>query len=77
MGFPIAQLGRHPKPSDLLGKLLYGVGSLLRATGAAVDAAGAAVQGSYALKNKREPLFQGPGACCRARSRVVRAALHA
>lgn len=54
MPFPVAYVGRHPKPKDLLGKLLYGVGSVLRATGVALDSVGAVVQGSYGLKDERE-----------------------
>jgi hypothetical protein len=55
MGFPVAYVGRHPKPRDLLGKLLYGVGGVLRATGVALDGLGAAVQGPYGVKDEREP----------------------
>ncbi|KAI8466546.1 MAG: mitochondrial NADH:ubiquinone oxidoreductase 32 kDa subunit [Monoraphidium minutum] len=55
MPFPLAYVGRHPKPKDLVGKLLYGVGSLLRATGAALDGLGGAVQGPYGLKAELPP----------------------
>lgn len=55
MPFPVAYVGRHPKPKDLLGKLLYGVGSVLRATGVALDGLGAAVQGPYGLKDELPP----------------------
>jgi hypothetical protein len=57
MPFPIAQLGRHPKPKDLIGKLLFGAGSVLRGVGVALDGLGAAVQGPYGLQQERE--------CCR------------
>lgn len=55
MPFPVAQLGRYPKPKDLIGKLLYGVGSVLRSTGVALDSIGAAVQGPYGLQNELPP----------------------
>ncbi|GBF89259.1 gamma carbonic anhydrase, mitochondrial [Raphidocelis subcapitata] len=55
MSFPVAQLGRHPAPKDLLGKLLHGVGGVLRATGVALDGLGAAVQGPYALRDELPP----------------------
>lgn len=54
MGFPVAHLGRHPKPKDLVGKLLFGAGSVLRGLGSALDAFGAGIQGPYGLKDERE-----------------------
>jgi len=56
MGFPVAQVGRYPKPKDLLGKLLFGAGSVLRGVGVALDGLGAAVQGPYGVQQERECL---------------------
>lgn len=55
MGFPVAQVGRYPKPKDLLGKLLFGAGSVLRGVGVALDGLGAAVQGPYGVQQELPP----------------------
>jgi hypothetical protein len=54
MPFPMAYVGRHPKPKDLLGKVLYGIGSVLRGTGKALDSVGSSIQGPFGVQAERE-----------------------
>ncbi|KIY95938.1 transferase [Monoraphidium neglectum] len=55
MPFPMAYVGRHPKPKDLLGKVLYGIGSVLRGTGKALDSVGSSIQGPYGVQAELPP----------------------
>lgn len=66
----MVHLGRQPKPKDLIGRLLYGLGGMMRGLGGALDTVGVAVQGPYAAVDQRE-LLLGVACVCSSCDGVV------